>query len=311
MDLATCDREELVLPGLREDEDMGETYSGSATPLPEQRTDQMMIVLSITLVVALVVGGFVVAANIYGDQGKSPSDNDQQIIAMDHVDPAGTAPLQALREPDFVMESESGCWGPMCTEQGSIDFYAENLPDCLPLCITNETLAGYYVDVVVYGGYKPWALGSYIDVCQKGDHYTIYIKWTETAGTGGCCATFYEATFYVEDNFCLESSQYPAVSLPWGIDQTPGDTIPLKEVWLHIYTQWTGCRPHEMPSQDFTIIHSQSYRALSNKTILTVKPHIPYIHLKHKQPIRCYNHTALVYNIFDPKKAYNGGVIPG
>jgi hypothetical protein len=277
---------------------MGETSRGAATSLTEERINHMIILVSIGILFTLAVGGFVMAANSLGDQKQQSPIDDPQKIVLDNFDLAETAQLQALREPDFVMESESGCWGPMCTEQGSIDFYAENLPTCLPLCITNQTLAGYFVDVVVYGGYKPWAFGSYIDVCQKGDHYTIYIQWTEIAGTGGCCATFYEATFYVLDDFCLESSQYPAVCAPWDINQTPGDTIPLKEVWLHIYTQWTGCRPHEMPSQDFTIIHSQSYQAFSKQIILTVKTRIPYIHLKHKQSIWCYNQTALVYGSF-------------
>ena len=277
---------------------MGETYSRSATTLPEQRTDQMIVVISITLVVALVVGGYIVAANIYGDQNRCPTDNDQQIIAMDHFDPAGTAQLQALREPDFVMESESGCWGPMCTAQGSIDFYADNIDGCLPLCINNSTLAGYYVDVIVYGGYTP--LEGSIEVYQKFTHMgTIYVQWTAIAGTGGCCATFYEARFFVKQDFCLESSQYPDVTYPWTNDHTPGETIPGKEVYFHIDTLWTGCGCKD---QDFTIIHSQSYQALSRWIILTVNTHIPHIYLKHKQSIWWYDQTALVYNIFESKK---------
>jgi hypothetical protein len=289
--------------GLREDEKMGDTSRGAATTLPEQRTDQMMIIVSITLVVALVVGGFVVAANIYGDQNRSPPDDDQQIIAMDNVDPAGTAPLQTSREPDFVMESESSCWGPLYTEQGSIDFYAMNLPeDYLPLCINTGTLADYWVDVIVYGGYTPAEFASYIDVYQKDDYKgRINVHWTQTTGTGDCCATFFHATFYVDQPFCLDSSQYPTVNSPWKIDMTPGDLIPDKEVCLKIHTEWSGCVPGG--NQDFTIIHSHSHQALSKCSILTVKPDTFCKHLDHnQQSVWWYNQSAVVQEIFELKK---------
>jgi hypothetical protein len=305
VDLVTCDLEELVPPGLREDENMGETYSGSATTLPDQRTDQMMILLSITLAVALVVGGFVVAANIYGDQGKSPIDNDQQmIIAMDRVDPAGTAPLQTLREPDFVMESEKSCLGPYYTEQGNIDFYEVSLPtDYLPLCINTANLANYWVDVVVVGGYTPADMMSWIDVCQKDDYKgRIYVQWTErTDITGDCCETFFHGTFYVVDDFCLDSSQYPSVNAPWEIDPAAGGMIPNKEVYFRIHSEWSGCTPGG--DQDFTIIHSQSYQALSNCGILISKTNTFCKHLEHRQLVWCHIKTTLVQDIFEPKKA--------
>ena len=273
--------------------------------------------MSIGLVLALVVGGFVVAAHSYGDQKQEPADNNQTNIVIDYFDPAETAQLQTFRKPDFVMESESGCWGPFCTEQGSIDFYAVNLPDCLPLCMTTENLANYYVDVVVYGGYTPWEMGSYIDVYQKYEYKgTINVLWTPFEGSGDCCATFYHATFYVDVPFCLESSQYPAVNDPWDINFAPGDTIPGKEVCLSITTYWTGCRPHEQPSQDFTIIHSHSHQAFSKCDILTLKTHTKTHtrthtlckHLDHKQSALCHTQTALVQDIFEPKITYNGGV---
>jgi len=85
---------------------MGETYRGSATPLTEQRTDQMIVIISLGLVLALVVSGSIVAAHSYGDQKQGPTDGVQENIAIDHFDPTETAQPQALREPDFVMESE-------------------------------------------------------------------------------------------------------------------------------------------------------------------------------------------------------------
>jgi hypothetical protein len=253
------------------------------------------------MVCALAVGGFVMAANIYGDQDHSRPDDVQKIVT-DYFDPAETAQLQTLREPDFVMESESSCWGPFYTEQGSIDFYDMNLPeDYLPLCINSGTLDGYWVDVIVYGGYTPAEFASYIDVYQK-DEYKgrINVHWLESTGTGDCCATFFHAVFYVDIPFCLDSSQYPAVNAPWTIDQTPGDLIPDKEVCLRIHTEWSGCVYGG--DQDFTIIHSHSHQAFSKCIILTLKTHTLCKHLKHKQSVWCYNQTALVQDIFEPKK---------
>jgi len=239
---------------------MGDTFRGAAIPLTEQRTDRMILIISLGIVFALAVGGFTMAANSLGDQNKSPIDDPQRIV-LDSFDLAETAQPQTLRELSFVMESESGCWGPMSTEQGWIEFYDEYIPGELPLCLNNETLRGWYVDVYVYGGYNPWELGGYIDVWQKGyNQGRIKVLWTHM-GDGPCCAyDYWRATFYVNEPVCLESSQYPDVS-PWAIHYPDGqETIPGKSVCLQIMTYWTGCVPHEVPSQDFTIIHSHSYK---------------------------------------------------
>ncbi|MFW9811884.1 MAG: hypothetical protein ACFFF9_05445, partial [Candidatus Thorarchaeota archaeon] len=98
---------------------MGDTYRGTAVPLTNQRTDQMILIISMGLVFALVVGGFAMAANNYRDQDQSPTDDAQQIV-MDCFDPDVIAQQQTLREPDFVMESERSCLGPYNTERGWI-----------------------------------------------------------------------------------------------------------------------------------------------------------------------------------------------
>jgi len=226
----------------------------------------MILVISIGIVFTLAVGGFAIAANNLGDQNQSSLDNRQTTV-LDNFDLVENAQLQSLRELSFVMESESGCWGPLSTEQGYIDFYADYLPTELPLCIDNMTLSGWYVDVMVLGGYKPWTTGGYINVIQKYDYMgTINILWTPIQVAGGpCCVDYYRATFYVEADFCLESNQYPDVNLPWQIDHEDPETIPEKDVCLSITTYWTGCIPHETPSQDFTIIHSHS--SLSSRNL--------------------------------------------
>jgi hypothetical protein len=245
---------------------MGDTFRGAAKPLTEERTDHMILILSIGLVFALAVGGFVIAANSLGDHNQSPID-DPMMAILDDFDLAETAQPCSLSEI-FVMESESGCWGGLNTMQGTIDFAGDNLPEVLPLCIDNAYLAEWYVDVLVYGGYNPWEMGGYIDVWQKCEYKgTIDITWT-WMGKGECCAyDYWRATFSTDDRICLESNQYPDVA-PWSIDYPAGqNTIPGKCVYFHIMTYWTGCVPGEEPSQDFTIIHSQLLNLTQSQSV--------------------------------------------
>jgi hypothetical protein len=242
---------------------MGDTFRGTAVSLTNQRTDRMILIVSMGLVFALAVSVCGMAACDLGDQNRDLEIESQQ-IHLDEFDLGETAqPLsfEIFEKLDFVMESESGCWGPLCTEQGSIDIVHENLPDLLPLCIDNEYLMHWYVDILVFGGYKPWDYGSYIDVWQKGEHKgRIEIQWT-WMGKGECCAyDYYQATFYLVEDICLESNQYPDV---YPFDLTVPDgyrTIPGKCVNFEFFTYWTGCVPGDDPSQDFTIIQSQSFK---------------------------------------------------
>jgi hypothetical protein len=238
---------------------MGDTFRGAAISPTEQRIDHMIMLASIGILLTLAVGGFVMAADSLGDQNQSPIDDIKKTIS-DKFDLAETVQPQSLREIDFVIESESGCWGGLDTVQGSIEFDTYNIPDVLPLCINNKYLQEWYVDVLVYGGYNPWEMGGYIDVWQKCEYKgTINIIWTYV-GKGDCCsADYWKATFYTDEMICLESNQYPDVA-PWNIDYPEGQlTIPGKCVYFAIMTYWTGCVPGEEPSQDFTIIYSQLF----------------------------------------------------
>jgi len=133
---------------------MGVASRGAAISRTEERTDRMILIVSIGILVTLAVGGIVMATNSYGDQNRSPIGDLHKTI-LDGFGPVETAQPQSLREDYFVSESESGCWGPLCTEQGSIKIDYYNIPEVLPLCIDSAYLQEWYVDVLVYGGYNP------------------------------------------------------------------------------------------------------------------------------------------------------------
>ncbi|RLI54817.1 MAG: hypothetical protein DRP09_11785 [Candidatus Thorarchaeota archaeon] len=234
---------------------MSDTRSGTAVPPADLTHFDRTHMICIGLILALAVGSMAVLVNA----GNNPGDPDLGVLA--HTD-TGLVPTGGIEvsstgvEIDAVVaESDCGCLGPFDTEQGWIEIDRYNIPDELALCIDSEYLAQWYVDVWVYGGYKPWTTGSYIEVYQKGEMVgVINVSWTWVE-KGECCVyDRWEATFWLDDPICLESNQYPDVA-PWCIDWPDGqDTIPGKEVYMRAYTFWTGCTPGEEPSQDFTII---------------------------------------------------------
>jgi len=256
---------------------MGDTFRGTAIQSTNQRTNRMIMTVSIGIVFALFVGGFVMAVNNEGGQNQEPV-GDVEIMTVDGFDLVEMAQPQTLRKLDFVLESESGCLGSLCTEQGSIDVTYSNVPDLLPLCIDNSYLAQWYVDILVVGGYKPWAMGSYIEVWQKGDKQgVIDVTWTYMGHDAErCCVDYWQATFTTMEQICLESNQYPDVS-PFSLT-VPNDQriIPGKCVTFEFTTYWTGCVPGDEPSQDFTIIQTQSFYVFSKRLILPLKDSITW-----------------------------------
>ena len=241
-------------------ENLGVTSRGSATQLTEQRTDQMIMVVSIALVLALVVGGFVVAAHSVGGQDGSPALHEQSAV-LDSLDLVETAHLSA-RETDFVLGSKSGEWV-FDTEKGSIEVLDFYIPEIMPLCLTEEELNRWYVDLLVVGGYE--LICGYIDVFQKGAYVgTIYLDWTVTHDDVLCCVDYYHVSFY-GGPICLDSNQYPDVCAPFELC-APFDTIPGKEVTFDLSTCWTGC---ENPDQNFAITPTQSFLSFSKCLVLS------------------------------------------
>ncbi|MHA1927778.1 MAG: hypothetical protein ACTSV2_04255 [Candidatus Thorarchaeota archaeon] len=233
---------------------MGETSRGAAKSLTEQRTNRMILVLSIGIVFTLAVGGFVLAANILGDQNQSPTDSQQKTV-LDNFDLVETAQLQTMREIDFVLGSDSGEWV-FDTEPGSITVLDYYIPEVMPLCLTQAEYDTWYVDLLVIGGYE-LVCGS-IDVYQKGELVgSIYLDWYSEHGEQ-CCMDYYYITFFGDD-ICLESNQYPEVYAPFEL-AAPFETIPDKEAIFDLDTCWCGCCE---PDQHFPITPTQLFLSFS------------------------------------------------
>ena len=233
---------------------LGDPVRGATTQLADQRTDRMILIVSLCIVFTLLVGGFVIAAHDLGDQDDGSLDSPQTTV-LDQFDLVETAQLKSERELDFVLESESG-EGVFDTEMGSIEVLDFYLPDVMPLCLTQEELDSWYVNLLVIGGYE--LICGTVDVYQKGEQVgTISMDWYIEHGER-CCMEYYYITFYGND-ICLDSNQYPVVNAPFDL-YAPFDTIPGKEVKLDLNTCWTGCLE---PDQHFTISPTQSFLSLS------------------------------------------------
>ena len=84
---------------------MGDTFRGTAIQSTNQRTNRMIMTVSIGIVFALFVGGFVMAVNNEGGQNQEPV-GDVEIMTVDGFDLVEMAQPQTLRKLDFVLESE-------------------------------------------------------------------------------------------------------------------------------------------------------------------------------------------------------------
>ncbi|MFX1497779.1 MAG: hypothetical protein ACFFBH_09650 [Promethearchaeota archaeon] len=146
-----------------------------------------------------------------------------------------------------VSVAQKGC-GCMDTEKGEIKIVDYNLPDVLPLCISQDDLLGYSVTVAVTGGYEP--VDGSITLCQKGEYKgTINVVWTNADPDVLNCVEYWTATFTVDDKIILESNQWPDGAFPL-IDNP---TIPGKEVCLYYETLWVGCSEEQ---QQFKLIQT-------------------------------------------------------
>jgi hypothetical protein len=129
------------------------------------------------------------------------------------------------------------------TEVGSIDIIDSNLPTIVPLCITDATVAPWFVEVKVIGGYIP--CDGYVNLYQDKAGYIGRLNLDWDIIDQGCCYTIYNVTFDVATQCeCIHvnSNHFPEVCDGWVLDKKVDGTQYLgKWVDLCLTTKWKGC----------------------------------------------------------------------
>ncbi|MFX1411960.1 MAG: hypothetical protein ACFFA6_16560 [Promethearchaeota archaeon] len=202
----------------------------------------LVLIVSIFLGFALV-GGFLINT----DNTKPPINLEYKKF---QVDIAGNDPYLSGYNP-IVSVAQKGCCC-MDTVKGEIKIYDYNLPEVLPLCLTQEDLLNYYVTVEVTGGYEP--IGGSITLYQKCvEKGVIDVVWTNADPDVTSCVEYWTATFVLEGEIILDSNQWPDGADPIYPEY---DTIPGKCVCLSYTTLWQGCIEEK---QQFELIRIHQY----------------------------------------------------
>jgi hypothetical protein len=162
----------------------------------------------------------------------------------------------------IVPVAYSGCWT-MDTKKGTMTVINRNLPEELPLCLTQDVLDNYNFTVVVTGGYSPVVDTSSIRLYQKGAYKgTIDVVFTNMPDACVCpCTEYYLATFKLRGNcpIVLDSNKYPdGAIIPDGYT-----TIPGKEVCLCACSTWEGC---SQVDQSFKFIRAHQHILMQTPT---------------------------------------------
>lgn len=158
------------------------------------------------------------------------------------------------------------------TEKGTIEVTDMYFPDKLPLCLTTCTMAGWFIEFTVVGGYHPEDVGNhYVDIYQGKTGNREYVGTISMVFDEGtivdlpcCCdAVVYRATFVSCGCIQLDSNYKPDMICecdPWGPgtdfncweDPTINGDEPLdKLVDFYFFSDWTGCGDSD---QDFGVI---------------------------------------------------------
>ena len=146
-----------------------------------------------------------------------------------------------------------------------------NIPDCLPLCISEDYLNdNFAIDVFSYGGYEPdlnnlGCMSIYQPKTQMGGF--VGITWTSEPWTCnnpdapcyGCDGVIYHAHFNLADPIQIDSNHLPTVftsGADWSflVDGVPSCDLD-KFVNIGLCTGWEGC-PRE--DQKFQLILAQN-----------------------------------------------------
>ena len=231
---------------------MGDTLRGSAiSPAEKTRHMYLICMICMSLVLALTVGGTIAVTNALEAPGYTDSEPAGTGPPQDAMDEVASASLSTSRTYDLVLGSETGRLGPFDTEVGTIEVMSYYYPDILPLCLTEEELRGWYVNLFITGGYE--LVCGYVDVWQKGEVVgRIMLDWTREKGE--ICTTEYWYITFHTDGIFLDSNRYPDVCDPFEL-WAPYEKIPDKEVYFDIMTCWQGC---SQPDQSFAIISAHS-----------------------------------------------------
>ncbi|WXG41877.1 MAG: hypothetical protein WED07_14115 [Candidatus Freyarchaeum deiterrae] len=228
-------------------------YNCSRTSLVKKWKGKQFRLAHFLVAMLLVIGGLVVASYAYSQY--SQSNVTTQLIGYNMLCQSGIQTqikgMPSIPKIDEIVPvAQSGCVDKINTEQGTINVIGMNVPKLFPICVSNDTLASYWVAVKVYGGYVPCDGSICVIQGKEGKQGTIGIQWNE-ASQDVCCTSIWNATFYVSSSFCVDSNQYPAgACIP-----DHYQTIPGKDITLCWNTCWTGC--HEL-NQHFGLIPVQN-----------------------------------------------------
>jgi len=139
---------------------------------------------------------------------------------------------------DDVSLAKGGIHDVKNTEKGTISL-TYNIPEVLPLCITQEKLDSWSILAHVTGGYVPQDVVLTLGNKKEGYH-NINIVWDHVSHTP-CYSDDWKASFVLPDGVTsieLESNQWPDGATP--CKDNPA-TIPGKEVYLCSCLLWKGC----------------------------------------------------------------------
>ncbi|MFX0064735.1 MAG: hypothetical protein ACFFC7_21385, partial [Candidatus Hermodarchaeota archaeon] len=160
--------------------------------------------------------------------------------------PGRGSSTSTARTDVFVPISEWGCLEDLVVEQGYILVLEGSIGYPLPIHMNDEAIADWYLIFASHGGYEPF--GGVVYLFQKGEMYCIGVEWTYLGYED--CHDYWMATFFVYEDFVLDSSFYPWVDSFFSICDE--GLIPGKEVDMCFVLDWTGCSPEN--NQDFTIL---------------------------------------------------------
>ena len=225
---------------------------------PVNKRNARRIYLAVFL--AIAVGGLTMAFYAY-QINSQPLGYDADLENGIQTTGLGLPSITGTDETLSILER--CCLGAFDTEQGSITLIDGYVDYPLPLHINDEAVSDWYLVFAVHGGYEPWDGG--ILMWQKGELAGLLVaEWTYLGYQD--CHDYWMVTFTVCEPFTLDSNQYPFVdSLCYLLDDvTEEGTIPGKEVWLDLWTFWTGCEPGN--DQDFTVISAVGALVLENSS---------------------------------------------